>query len=154
MSAEDRILRLENAMSTLLELAAEQQRLAAEQQRRTARLEESLVMLIELSRSHNEGMDELRSGQVDLRAAQTESEQKIAALVDAQIRTEEARTEIDQRIAALADAQIRAEEARAASDQKLTALADAHARTEDALARLAETVNDILRTGRNGQPPS
>ncbi|HVG30020.1 MAG TPA: hypothetical protein VM864_10005 [Pyrinomonadaceae bacterium] len=137
MSAEDRILRLENAISTLAEMAAEQQRLAAEQasgqqrlsaeqqrlsaeqqrlaaeqQRRTARLEESFVALIELSRSHDEGLDELRSGQVELRAAQTESEQKIAALVDA------------------------------------------HIRTEDALARLAETVNDILRNGRNGQPSS
>jgi hypothetical protein len=147
MSTDDRILRLENAMSTLLELAAEQQRLSAEQQRqsaeqqrRTARLEESLVVLIELSRSHNESIDELRSGQIELRAAQTESEQKIAALVDAQIRTEGAH-------AALADAH-------AASDQKIAALADAHIRTEDALARLAETVNDILRNGRNGQSPS
>jgi chromosome segregation ATPase len=140
MSTEDRILRLENAMSTLLELAAEQQRLAAEQQRqsaeqqrRTARLEESLVVLIELSRSHNESIDELRAGQIELRAAQTESEQKIAALVDAQIRTEEARAEFE---------------------RKLAALVDAHARTEDALARLTERVNDILQNGRNGQPPS
>jgi chromosome segregation ATPase len=112
MSTDDRILRLENAMSTLAEMAAEQQRLSAEQQRRVSRLDEPLVALIELSRSHNEGMDELRAGQVELRAAQIESEQKIAALVDA------------------------------------------HIRTEDALARLAETVNDILRNGRDGQSPS
>ena len=96
MSSEERILRLEKAMATLAELSADQQR-------RTSRLEESFVTLVELTRSHNEGMDELR-------AAQTESDRKISALADAQLRTEEAlkqlaeaQTHTDQRLDALID---------------------------------------------------
>jgi chromosome segregation ATPase len=116
MSTEDRILRLENAMSTLVEmlaeqqrqtaeqqrqtaeqqrlnaeqqrLNAEQQRLNAEQQRRTARLEESFVALIDLLGRHEERLDELRDGADELRAAQAQSERKIATLADAQMHTE------------------------------------------------------------------
>src|SRR4051794_24497857 len=96
MSTDDRILRLENAMSTLVEmlaeqqrLTAEQQRLTAEQQRRTSRLEESFTLLVDLLRRHDERMDEFRDGMNALRAAQETSEQKIAALADAQAHTDQ-----------------------------------------------------------------
>jgi hypothetical protein len=117
MSQEERILRLENAMSTLAELAAdqhrlsaeqqqltaEQQRLLADQQRRTARLEESFVMLIELTRSHDEAIDELK-------AARVESEQKFATLADA--------------MKILAEAQKQLAESQTHSDRRLDALID------------------------------
>jgi peptidoglycan hydrolase CwlO-like protein len=130
MSDDERNLRLENALATLAELSANHER-------RVARLEESFVTLVELTRSHNDGMDELRAAQAELSVAQAESEQKLAALVDAQIRGEEAMKEL--------------RSAQAETDRKIAALADAHIHTEDALARLTERVNDILQNGRNGQ---
>ncbi len=110
MSEEERILRLENAMATLAELAAEQQRLSeeqqrqaaeqqgliADQQRRTARLEESFVALVQLTRSHDESIDELK-------AARAESERKFAELVDAMKGLAEAQAHADRRVDALVD---------------------------------------------------
>ena len=73
--SEERILRLENAMATLAELAASTQG-------RVTRLEEAYVTVVELLRSHNDGMTELR-------ASQAEADARIAALADAQIRADE-----------------------------------------------------------------
>ena len=103
--SEDRILRLENAMATLAEISAQHnERLAAiersnqrleqtaqrlEQnvqalgeltanvQRRVTRLEESYVTVVELLRSHHDGITEMR-------AAQANAEAKIAALAESQ----------------------------------------------------------------------
>lgn len=110
MSEDERILRLENAISTLAELAAEQQRQAVEQQRlvtdqqrRTARLEESFVTLVQLVRSHDESIDELK-------AARAESERKQAGLADAlkelavaMTEMAEAQAHADRRVDALVD---------------------------------------------------
>ena len=107
MTEAERILRLENAMSTLTELAAEQQqltaeqqRLTADQQRRTARLEESFVALVELARRHDESIDELRA---ELKAAQAETERKFIALADAMRQLAEAQGHSDRRVDALID---------------------------------------------------
>jgi chromosome segregation ATPase len=105
MSDDNRILRIENALATLAELSADHGR-------RVARLEEAFVTLVELARSHNEGLDELRAAQaelstaqvelstaqVELSTAQAETEHKLAALVDAQIRTEEALSKLTTRV--------------------------------------------------------
>jgi chromosome segregation ATPase len=96
MSADERILRLENAMATLAELAADRER-------RVSRLEEALVTLVELVRSHNESMDESR-------VAHGETDRKIAVLADAQIRTEDALKQLA--------------EAQAHTDRRLDALID------------------------------
>ena len=146
MSEEERLLRLENAVTTLAELAAGQQRLSAEQQRqsadqeriiseqqrqmgdqqrRTARPEESFLMLTEMLGRHEDSFGELR-------AAQAETEQKIASLVDAIIRIEEAhgsaiggaraaQADTDRKLAALVDAQIRIEEAHSRGGEELRA---------------------------------
>jgi chromosome segregation ATPase len=100
--SEDRILRLENAMATLAEISAQHderlaaiersnqrleqtvqslKELTADIQRRVTRLEESYVTVVELLRSHHDGITELR-------AAQANAEAKIAALADAQIQSE------------------------------------------------------------------
>lgn len=114
---EERFLRLENTISTLAELAAEHQRLSVEQQRllgdqqrRTARLEESLLAVIELTRSNNESIDELR-------AAQANSEHKIADLADTMINLAEAQTR-------LAESQKQLAESQTHSDKRLDALID------------------------------
>ena len=117
MSADDRILRLENAMATLAELAADQERRTARLeestahlQESTARLEESFVLLVALIRRHDERLDEARAAQDklggaqnELRAAQVESEHKIAALADAHIRTEEALANLTGKVDTLID---------------------------------------------------
>ena len=73
--SEERILRLENAMATLAELAANMQG-------RVTGLEEAYVTVVELLRSHHDGITELR-------AAQAGADAGIAALADAQIRADE-----------------------------------------------------------------
>ena len=97
---------------------------------RVPRLEESFVMLVALARSHEERIDQANEGIDQLRAAQANSEQKIAALADAQIRGEDAMNELR------------------------GALADAHARTEAALATLTERVNVILDERQGGGQPA
>ena len=98
MSADERILRLENAMATLAELGANQEqraarleesfailaRVAADQQRRAARLEEALVTLTELTHSHHDSIDELRAAQAEWGRWAAESERRIAALAESQ----------------------------------------------------------------------
>jgi hypothetical protein len=103
MSSDERITRLENAFSTLAELAGDHHR-------RISRLEESFVMLVDLARNHNEAMD-------DLRTAQTEAERKLAALADANLRTEGAQARMAEALQHLAEAQTH-------SDQRLDALID------------------------------
>jgi ABC-type transporter Mla subunit MlaD len=75
---------------------------------RAARLEEGFQALIELAQNHAGQLDTQRDWINQLGEAQTNSEQKIAALADAQIHTEEA-------LARLAEAQ-------AHSDGRLDAL--------------------------------
>jgi DNA repair ATPase RecN len=96
--SEERNLRLENAMATLAEISAQHherlaamersnqrleqtaqslKELTADVQRRVTRLEESSVTVVELLRSHHDGITELR-------AAQAHADTRIAALADAQ----------------------------------------------------------------------
>lgn len=147
MSADERILRLENAMATLAEFSAgHEQRItlleagltrleegftrltegfrsltqvSVGQQRRTARLEESFVTLVQLTRRHHDGADELRAAQAETERRAAETERRAAE-------TERRAAESERRIAALADAQ-------AHSDRRLDALID------------------IVRNGRNGE---
>jgi chromosome segregation ATPase len=98
--SEERILRLENAMATLAELAANTQG-------RVTRLEEAYVTVVELLRSHHDGMTELR-------AAQADADGRIAALADAQIRADE---RVQTALTQLAESQ-------AHTDRRLDALID------------------------------
>ena len=130
MTTEERVLRLENAFATLSELAANAQSgidkltglIAAEKARTDA-----LVQLV----SDHDGRSEtqmgwinsLGSGMAQLAEAQTNSETKIAALVDAHIKTEETLTHLGERV------------------DKLGERVD----------KLAETVERYISEGRNGQ---
>jgi chromosome segregation ATPase len=133
MSTEDRVLRLENAFATLVELAAEQNRRMSDQQRRVERIEESFVALIELTRSHHDGIEELK-------AAQTDTERRIGALADAQIRSEE-------RVTGLTDAMQRLTDAMQRLADAMQRLADAQTHTDQRLDALI----DIVRDSRGGQ---
>lgn len=75
-----------------------------------ARLEQGFQLLVQLAQGHSGQLDDLRATMNQLAEAQANSEQKIAALADAQIRTEAA-------LARLAEAQ-------AHTDQRLDALID------------------------------
>ena len=110
MSEEERVLRLENTISTLAELAAgqqrlsaEQQRQSAEQQRRIARLEESFVALVQLTRSHDESMDELKAARVESERKSAELAGAMKELADAMKELAEAQAHADRRVDALVD---------------------------------------------------
>ncbi len=90
-------------------------------ERRIATVEEAVKLLTELALSANERMG-------DLEEAQANSERKIAALADAQIRTEEAIANLTGKMAEHSAQQ-------AHTDQRLDALID------------------IVREGRAGKPP-
>ncbi|HEV3470950.1 MAG TPA: hypothetical protein VG148_16625 [Pyrinomonadaceae bacterium] len=152
MAEEERNRRFENALATLSELASNQEgrltalerlaasqdgrmaileklaadhhRLLASHERRIVGLSEAFKTVAELSQRHQGGVEELR-------AAQAEAEQKIAALADAQIRTEEAVAEAARKVAALAESherlaasQKRLAESQEHSDRRLDALID------------------------------
>ena len=120
---------------------------------RLTRLESIVEKLVQVALSSDERMDELK-------AAQANSDAKIAALTDAQIRTEDGlrqfRASTEAMMAALAESHIRLAESH-------TRLAEAHARLEESLARLADSqahtdarldaLIDIVREQREGKRP-
>jgi septal ring factor EnvC (AmiA/AmiB activator) len=136
---------------------------------RLARVEEAILILTRLAQGLDERMDTHLTWINSLGEAQANSDAKIAALTNAQIKTEEvlarlgeAQSHTDQRLNALVSH----------TDQRLNALADAQIRTEEALARLAaaqaqaearlaaaqahtdqrlDALIDIVREGRNGK---
>jgi methyl-accepting chemotaxis protein len=117
MTTEERILRLENSFNTLAELAAQSDArdatladLVAKANARTDTLEEFAAdvreftrILTEITRRHGERLDEHDSQMTELREAQAHTEHKIAALVDAQIKTEEALQRLTEKVDRLAD---------------------------------------------------
>lgn len=139
MTTEERVLRLENAFATLAEMSAQSDarhdqlaQLVAQSDARQERLAQMVAQeagrtdtLLQLVRDHDERMETQQGWINQLGTAQSESEAKIAALADAQIRTEEAQANADVRIAALIESQ---------------------AETGRQLRELAE----IVRAGRNG----
>jgi hypothetical protein len=96
---------------------------------RVSQLESAFATLVQLTRSHGERFDthmgwinQLGQAQAELTAAQANSEEKIAALVDAQIHTE-----------AVA----------AATNERIDRLVELVARTDAKLNRLAELVERL-----------
>lgn len=163
MADEEGNRRFENALATLSELAANQdgrmarlealaadhQRLFVNHERRISGLEEAFRMLVEMSRRHDERADEIR-------AAQAETEHKLAALVDAQVRTQEAAAESERKLAALAEAQLQTEQAMKRSADAQERLADAQERLADAQAhsdRRLDALIDVVNNLLNGRGP-
>jgi hypothetical protein len=89
MTTEERVLRLENAFATLAEMVANEKT-------RTD-------LLLQLVRDHEERSETHGSWINQLGTAQAESERKIAALVDAQIRTEESLSRLSVTVERLVD---------------------------------------------------
>ena len=149
MSEEERMLRLENAFATLSELAARSQEVDSRHDARLDGLEESNRriadanrdladsnkrisetnrdlaesnrLIVEMMRRHDERLDEFH-------AAREETDQKIAALVDAQIRIEEAHArgmdELRASLNALAAAMKQLAESQEHTDRRLDGLTD------------------------------
>jgi DNA repair exonuclease SbcCD ATPase subunit len=110
MTTDERLLRLENAFTTLAELASSHHQ-------RMSTLEQSFQTLVELARGAEERMDQHLSWINQLGDAQANSESRIAALADAQIRTDEA-------LVKLIEAQTKLAESQAHTDRRLDALID------------------------------
>ncbi len=107
-------------------------------------IEEAILLLSQQTLIHSNWFDEIRE-------AQANTDVKIAALVDAQIRNEDeskaSRTNTDVKIAALVDAQIRNEDEAKASrtntDAKIAALVDAQIRNEDELKEHRKEMKEL-----------
>lgn len=84
---------------------------------RIANLQEFAGLMMQWARRAEERLEEFREGMNELRAAQANSEAKIAALADAQIRTEAVVSALGEQVRDLAATQ-------AHSDQRLDALID------------------------------
>jgi septal ring factor EnvC (AmiA/AmiB activator) len=84
---------------------------------RLADLQEFAKLMMQWARRAEERFEEFREGMNELRAAQANSETKIAALADAQIKTEAVVTALGEQMKELATTQ-------AHSDQRLDALID------------------------------
>ena len=95
---------------------------------RLTNLQEFAGLMMQWARRAEERLDEFREGMNELREAQANSEAKIAALADAQIRTEGVVSALGEQMRELAATQ-------AHSDQRLDALID------------------IVRGIRQGEPP-
>jgi hypothetical protein len=117
MSTDERLLRLENAFTTLAELAGGHNE-------RISNIEQSFQTLVELARSADERMDQHLAWINQLGEAQANSEGRIAALANAQIKTDESLAKLAEAHAKLAEAQAKLAEAQAHTDQRLDALID------------------------------
>ena len=112
------------------------ERRVAKLERRSDNMEAAILQLIEAAQTHSEMMDDFFRGMIDLRAAQANTDVKIAALVDAQIRAEDL---FHARAAEQGKRNTEQEKRSAEQDVKITALVDAQIRAEDlAQARAAE----------------
>lgn len=127
----------------LAEAIATLERLVAKQRRRQADFSQAIAIQTEVSRNHDESIDELRAGQ-------SEFDRKLDALADAQIRTED-------RFAALADAQAETDrkmgalaESQAETDRKMGALAESQTHSDRKLDALIDVVRDLLDGRRPG----
>ncbi len=103
MSVEERVLRLENAFATLSELVAAS--------------ESRTNMMVTLLHRMDERMDQQLTWINRLGSAQANTEGKLAALIDAQIRTEQTLTTLTERMTGLVGAQER-------TDRRVDALID------------------------------
>lgn len=118
-------------------------------------------MLVQLARSADERMEQQLGWINQLGEAQADTEVKMAALTDAQIKTDEALSSLADRLERLAESQERLAEAQAQSSEAQARSSEGQARLNDALSRLAEAqahsdqrldaLIDIVREGRNGK---
>jgi inactivated superfamily I helicase len=113
-------------------------------------IKQSIKLLTQLALRADERM-------APLEEAQANSERKIGALADAQIRTEEAQANSERKVALLIEAQVRTEESAARLSvameglaEKMSELAAAQAHTDQRLDALI----DIVRERLGGQPQS
>jgi predicted nucleic acid-binding Zn-ribbon protein len=130
----------DSRMAALTELAAVQNRRADVHERRIEGLEEAYALLVRLARSQQNGMDEIR-------AAQAETDHKLAALVDAQMQTEQA-------LQRLAGAQERLDKAHERLAESQKQLAESQRHSDRRLDALIDVVQDLVnRRKAEGESP-
>ena len=100
-------------------------------EQRLIRVEDAFVNLTKLAQTVDGRLDEIDQGLTSLADAQENSERKIAALVDAQLKTE--------------GALVRLAKAQESSEHRIAQLADLQARTEGRLQELSDLLRHIQR---------
>lgn len=95
-------------------------------EKRVQTVEEAIILLKELTISHDDRLESFLFGLEELRAGQKETNEKINMLIDAQMRTENNIGEL------------RASQKE--TDEKINMLIDAQMRTEDKISKLGDAV--------------
>ncbi|HEY9284101.1 MAG TPA: hypothetical protein VIP46_11665 [Pyrinomonadaceae bacterium] len=124
MSSDEAMLRLQNALASLAEMGADHEQ-------RISRMEQAYVAVVEMLRRHDQRVDEFS-------AMRDETDQKLAALVDAQIKAED-------EMSRLRSAQAGTGQTLAETDQKLAALVDAQIRAEDEMNKVREALAELAQ---------
>lgn len=78
-------------------------------------------------------------------------DEKIAALIDSQIRHDRRFEEVDEKIAMLVDSQVRTEENLTRTEENVRRTEENVRKTDESLRNLMEVVDRYFREGRNGK---
>lgn len=165
MTTEERVLRLENAFAALSGLAARAQSSTEKIAEMVRAGDERSAILLQLVRSVEERSSTQQEWINQLGAAQANTDVKIAALVDAQIRMADVQANTDAKMATLADAQantdvkmaaladalIRMADAQADAYAKVAALVNSQVHADARIAALADSVERHISEGHNGK---
>jgi uncharacterized coiled-coil DUF342 family protein len=147
MSTDERLLRLENAFATLAELAGGHNECVSS-------LEQSFQTLVELARSVDGRMSQHLAWINQLGEAQANSEARIAALANAQIRTDESLAKLAEAHAKIVESHTKIVESHTKLAESQTKLAESQTKLAEAQAHTDQRLDaliDIVRESRNGK---
>ena len=133
MTPEERLTRLEDAFDTIAQLSVE--------------TKSQTDILIELARNAYEHLGTHGAWINQLGEAQANSEAKIAALADSQIRLEDSHIRLEESHLKLEEAHLKLEEAQARTEAALKRLAESQAHGD----RRLDALIDIVRKERNDE---
>ncbi len=127
--------------------------------RRVTTMESAITLLTELADRHSDRFEEFTFSRDDMRSDQANLNEKINALIDAQIRNEDKQLENDAkikaimaetelRLKALIDAQIRSEDKQIKTDAKFAHLAESQKESNNQIRDLFEEQREMLKVLR------
>ncbi len=117
--------------------------------RRVKNVEEAIVLLTELTNRHTDRFEESAFSRTEMRSGIANTDEKLNALIDAQIRSEDRQIETDAKTAKsqrLSDAKIAfLAEAQKRSDERLVELAESQKKNDEKFAELQKEQKVILK---------
>ena len=113
-------------------------------EKRIKTVEEAILLLSELSIGHGERLDDSLRDRENLN-------EKISALIDAQIRSEDRTQEANTKISALIDAQIRTEDRMQETNAKLAFLADLQIENVNSIKEINQALDKLIELVNNSR---